>query len=310
MRIVSFLPAATEIAFALGIGDSVVGVGAECDYPEEALLRPRVIRRTADLSRLTLAEIDRTVSKMMLEGRRMYELDERLLVDLKPDMIIAQSTCDVCSPSDDIVQEALAMLPEGVQHISVNPGSIGGIMKCIIELGRATGSEERAGVLVKEMQRRLTEIHRLTRKARRARTVYLEWPDPPFCSGHWIPEMVEIAGGYDPLGRKGEDSVRMSIEEVIQCSPEIVVCGACGFDAERNEKELSGLKKRMESRMRGAERMHSIRFSAVDGGSYFARPGPRIVEGVKILAGIMHPELFPQGNSECAHPVASEDSMA
>jgi iron complex transport system substrate-binding protein len=279
-RVVSFLPAATEIAYALGGGADLVGRSHECDYPADARRLPIVSRPALSLDGLTQSEIDTAVTERMHSGESLYVVDERLLNSLAPDVILTQDLCQVCAPSGNELTRALASIPSHPAVVYLTPRTLAEIDENIIAVGEAIGRTDAARALVDRTQSRLERVRRENaRVEHRPRVSFLEWTDPLFCAGHWVPEMIEIAGGVDRLGRAGEDSVRISWDDVHAWSPEIVIVAPCGFglaEAERMASELPPIL--------------GARIVPVDANAFFARPGPRYVDGIELLARIFRGE--------------------
>ncbi len=277
--------------YALGLGDAIVGVSHECDFPADAKNKPVVSRPALDLEGLTLAEIDRAIGERIGRGESIYRIDERLLRDLEPDLIVTQDLCQVCAPSGNELGVALRTLEVQPEVLFMSPSSIAQIEQNIRDLGRVTGRQLHADAIVAEGQARLARIaQRVRRAASRPRVACIEWVDPLFCSGHWVPEMVEIAGGIDALGRKGADSVRIAWQALLAWAPEVLVVAPCGYHLEKSLEQVSRLERLPEWSTLPAVR--NERVYAVDADSYFARPGPRVVDGVALLAHLIHPELF------------------
>jgi len=279
-RIVSFLPAGTEMVHALGAGSELVGRSHECDYPSSVTSLPIVSRPALNLDGATPEEIDASVSQRMESGDTLYTIDEVLLRDLRPDVILTQNLCRVCAPSGDELTRAVRKFSLQPEVLFLTPRTIGEIAENIVDVGRAIGRSEEAKAVVRSNQERLARVRAAIRNAPRRRVVFLEWTDPFFCGGHWVPEMISLAGGEDPLGRPGEDSVRMNWDDVVNAKPEAVIVSPCGYRLER-----SAQLAREIGRVPGAE------VYAVDANAYFARPGPRVVEGVELLAHLFHPDL-------------------
>jgi len=289
-RIVSLLPSATEMVFALGLGESLVGVTHECDYPPQARAKPAVVRNVLPIETMSDREIDQAVSERLRQGLSLYALDAALIDRLAPDLIITQSLCDVCAPSGNEIARLLERLSRAPELLWMSPSDLGGIARNILELGSAAGREERARSLVAEGRRRLDALAKATRDLPRRRVFCMEWLDPVYCSGHWIPEMVRIAGGVDGLGRAGADSVRLDWQAVLDFAPEVLILMPCGdrLDAALGRAEalwsLPGFADLPAAR-RGS-------VFAVDANAYFARPGPRVVDGAELLAHLLHPHRF------------------
>lgn len=277
MRIVSFLAAGTEIAHAIGAGDELLGRSHECDFPNGVERLPIVSRPALDLSGMSQAEIDAAVSGHMQTGESLYVVDEGLLRDLAPDVILTQDLCHVCAPSGNELTRALTSLPKQPELVFLTPRTLAEIDENILTVGRAVGHDAEARAVVERNHVRLERVRARTRGRPQRRVTFLEWSDPPFCAGHWVPEMLEIAGGHDPLGRPGADSVRVSWDDIRATNPEVVIVAPCGFglaEAERMAGELPAFP--------------GARIEAVDANAYFARPGPRYAEGIEVLAHLFH----------------------
>jgi iron complex transport system substrate-binding protein len=296
MRIASLLPSATEIAFALGLGDQVVAVSHECDYPPEATIR-LVLTKTA-IHRRTHGslEVDREVEK---RGGDIYEIDGKLLEELKPDLILTQELCHVCAVSYTKVKEAARVLDADTKIVSLEPTNLEEIAENIVLVGRMTGKLGEAEKLASQMLQRINVVKERTGNVNcRPRVFFMEWLQPPWAGGHWIPQMVDYAGGFEGLGRAGKPSHRIGWDEVVEYRPEIIVLSPCGFDANQVMQEAHVL-----GTYEGWEKIpafQSSRIYAVNASAYFSRSGPRVVDGLEILAHIIHPELF----SENLHPEA------
>jgi len=291
MRIVSLLPSATEVVCALGLADELVAVTHECDYPPAARAKPAVtasaLHEGADS-----ATIDRLVSGSVHDHRSIYALDERMLAELRPDLILTQELCDVCAVSYSDVRQAARILPGDTTVVSLEPLTLGDILGTIALVGRLTGREREATALVDGLRARIERVERtVTAAAARPRVYCMEWVDPPFRAGHWIPEMARLAGGEEALGHEGAPSTRTTWDEIAAAAPEMVVAMPCGFDADRAERELRLVTSRPEWRGLPAVARGDVWVS--DGSAYFARPGPRMVDGLEILAHALHPTLFP-----------------
>jgi iron complex transport system substrate-binding protein len=265
---------------ALGAGSELVGRSHECDYPTSVTRLPVVSRPALDLDGASPEAIDAAVAERMDSGDTLYAIDEVLLRDLHPDVILTQNLCRVCAPSGDELTRAVRKFSLQPEVLFLTPRTIGEIENNILEVGRAIGRLEEAEALVRSNQERLARVRAAIKDAPRRRVVFLEWTDPLFCGGHWVPEMISLAGGEDPLGRAGEDSVRMDWDDVVNARPEIIVVSPCGYRLDRSVE----LARQMREVV-GAE------VYAVDANAYFARPGPRVVEGVELLAHLFHPDL-------------------
>jgi iron complex transport system substrate-binding protein len=292
-RIVSLLPAATEIGAALGLLDEVVGVSHECDFPKEANKRPRVTHCPVHNAGLTSREVDEWVRRALRENGTIYTIDESLLRTLRPDVILTQKLCDVCAVGYGTVARLAETLPGSPQVVNLEPSSVSDIFDDIRRVAEVCDVRERAEEVIARLSDRIEAVRRrANRIVHRPRCFLMEWVDPPFCSGHWGPELVEIAGGYDPLGRKYQRSVQIEWQEVLDARPEIIVLALCGYDIDRARHDYELLR-----RFPGFDSLPAAQSGevyVVDGSAYFARPGPRIVDSVEILAGILHPEEFPE----------------
>jgi iron complex transport system substrate-binding protein len=287
MRIVSLVPSATEMLFALGLGPELVGVTHECDYPPAARELPKVTRDRLPAG-LSSAEIDAAVKERTLAGDSIYELDAQALHELAPDLIVTQALCSVCAVSYDDVRAIAEEIDTQPMVISLDPRTIGEVLGDARTLAQATDTKDAAVELVQETSARIDRIRLLTRTAaRRPRVAALEWLDPPFTAGHWTPQLIEYAGGEDVFGFAGENSEERTWEEVAAMHPDIVIVMPCGYDAEIAYREAE--MHRDELAAIGAGEV-----VAVDASAYFSRPGPRLIDGLELLAHILHPELVPE----------------
>ena len=290
-RLISFLPAATEMVFALGAGDILAGVTHECDFPPEARAKPVVVKPALPLETMTLAEIDTVVAQRIGSGQSLYQVDERLLEKIAPTHILTQDLCQVCAPSGNEISRALAALPVKPQILWFSPHGIEDIFDNMRELGAAIGLSPQAEAWIATARGRLQTVADKTKTApRHPRVFCLEWVDPYYCCGHWVPEMVELAGGEDGLGRKGKDSVRVSWPDIERWSPEILIISPCGFDTEKAAGQAEQLLRQPGWANLPAVRNNNV--FAVNANAYFAKPGPRVIDGVELLAHLIHPELF------------------
>jgi iron complex transport system substrate-binding protein len=290
-RIVSFLPSATEIACALGLFDQLVGITHECDYPPEVIGKPVVVRNALPIEQMNQAEIDDAVAERMRGGDSLYLVDERLLRTLAPDLILTQDLCQVCAPSGNEVSQALKTLGSKPEVLWLTPLTIDQIFDNIRDLGAATGRAVEAARLISAGRARLDEIAQQTSKLTTRRRVFcIEWLDPIYCSGHWVPEMVRLAGGIDASPHEGRDSTRFAWEEVLSWSPEVLIVMPCGFNLDKVIELTPQLFTRPGWRELPAVRQGRV--YAVDANSYFARPGPRVVDGTELLAHLIYPKMF------------------
>jgi iron complex transport system substrate-binding protein len=289
LRLVSLLPSATEMACALGLADELVGITHCCDYPSEIRGKPRVVHANIPVAELTLRQIDVAVSECLHAGRSLYQVDEALLRSLAPTHVLTQDLCEVCAPAGDEVARALQCLSVRPKVLSMSPHSIADIYRDIRDLGSAVRKIDRAEALIASAEKRLEAVTSRVAKARhRPRVFCAEWLDPLYCCGHWVPEQVEIAGGFDPLGRKWADSVRVSWEAVRHAAPEVLIMMPCGYDSKGAAEHAHWLTEQPGWADLPAVRDHRI--FAADGG-YFNRPGPRVIDGVELLASLLHPDL-------------------
>ncbi len=293
MRIVSLLPAATEICFALGLGGDLVGVSPECDYPPAAREKPAVSRVRMNYEGKPSAETSQTVGSALAHGEALYQVDERALQDASPDVILTQGLCEVCAPTVGDVRAVAAHLPRKPQIVSLDPHTLKGMLEDIERVGRACSAAVAARSVVDDLRDRIERVAFLTGRAHaRLKVACVEWLDPLFSAGHWVPEMVDLAGGVDVLARPGEKSRRIEPKDVVLTSPEVAVLMPCGFHLDRAKAEAATLTTQAWWRDLPAARTNRV--WVVDGSSYFNRPGPRLVVGLEILGRILHPELFPR----------------
>jgi iron complex transport system substrate-binding protein len=303
MRIASLVPSATEMLFALGLGENVVAVTHECDYPAAARSLPH-LTRTVLPAGLDARGIDEAVKATVGEGRALYELDEERLAELAPDLIVTQAICEVCAVSYEDVLEVAARLPSRPRVLQQDPSSLGEMLEDVVQLGEATEREAEARELRGELEGRLAAIRAAVSGAPAPRVVALEWLDPPFVGGHWVPEMISIAGGEDVAGPPGLKSPEVQWGALSGLGPDVVIAMPCGWYVE-------------DSRAQALEHWDSIaglgagRVYAVDAASTFSRPGPRLVDGVELLGHVLHPDLVdPPGNigfAEVRAPLSPTD---
>jgi iron complex transport system substrate-binding protein len=290
MRIVSLVPSATEMLFALGVGPDVVAVTHECDFPPAVRELPKITRDVLPPG-LTAAQIDVAVKERTLAGQSIYELDTETLHDLRPDLIVTQALCSVCAVSYDDVRAVAEEIESRPLVIALDPRTVGEILGDAGTLAQATDHRDAAVELVRDAAARIDRIRVATRRARRPRVAALEWLDPPFAAGHWTPQLIDYAGGEDVLGFAGEQSEERSWDEVAAPHPDVVIVMPCGYHAEIAHREAEMHRDQLSALGAGE-------VVAVDAASYFSRPGPRIVDGLELLAHILHPELFPEAPGE------------
>ena len=296
MRICSLLPGATEIAFALGLGDDVVGVTHECDYPAKARQKPVVVRSLIDSNRMTSLEIDRWVGERLGSNQGLYVIDEDRLREAAPDVILTQGLCDVCAIDYNEVVAASETLAKKPKIVSLTPNCLTDVLDDVTRVGEATGQRHKAERFVQELEQRISSVReQAARSSARPRVACLEWFDPIYAAGHWVPEMVELAGGHDVLSRQGVPSEKIDWKKVVELAPDVIVLMPCGFDMQRTAKEATTLEQ-LES-WHNLPAVKAGRVFAVNGHAFFSRPGPRLVDGLEILAHIIHPEIFPMPKS-------------
>jgi len=286
MRIVSLVPSATEMLFALGVGDEVTAVTHECDHPPEALELPKVTRDVIGPG-LAPAEIDRAVRTLTEQGKAIYELDEDALRRLQPDLIVTQQLCAVCAVSYDDVRALADRLDSQPQVLSLDPHTLGEMLGDVRTLAQATDAKDAGVDLVHDVASRIDRVRLAVRAAQPVRVAALEWLDPVFVAGHWTPQLIEYAGGFDVLGLPGEHSRQLDWDEVRAAQPEVVVVMPCGYDAERALAEAYEFQDELES-------LGARRVVAVDAAAYFSRPGPRLIDGLELMAHILHPDRVPE----------------
>ena len=292
-RIVSLLPAATEIAAALGLIDQVVAVSHECDFPEQASQRPRVTQCPVHHAGLTSGEVDEWVRQALRKNGTIYTIDEQLLRKLQPDVILTQKLCDVCAVGYGTVARLAQTLPGPPQVMNLEPTSLADIFDDIRRVADACNVHKRAENLIANLSARVENVReRAAMISDRPRCFLMEWVDPPFCSGHWGPELVEIAGGQDSLGRKHQPSAQIEWQQVLDACPDVIVLVLCGYDIDRARPDYESLRR--FPGFGSIPAADSGQVYVVNAGAYFARPGPRIVDSLEILAGILHPTEFPE----------------
>jgi iron complex transport system substrate-binding protein len=296
VRIASLLPSATELLFAIGAGDEVVGVTHECDHPPAARRLPALTRNLLEHDGLPSADVDRHIRGALHQGSGLYALDEDRLFALRPDLIVTQELCAVCAVAYTEVDRAVRRLGADVPVLSLEPGCLNEICATALSLGRATGHEDGARALVDSMERRIAGVDSMPKPYPRPAVVCIEWNEPLMAGGHWVPEMVRRAGGHDPCGHEGEPSHVMTWDDVVVAAPEVMLLMPCGYGLEQTLELAPEVTERPG--FRGLPCAETGRVAAVDGSAYFNRPGPRIVDGLEILAAILRtepPEALPEG---------------
>ena len=283
MRIVSLLPSTTEILFAIGAGDDVVGVTFECDHPAEARNR-RIVSTSAMPTGLSSSEIDAFVAAAMARGDDLYHLDAGALAELDADLVVTQDLCAVCAVDVSVVDDALAHLGCRAEVLTIDPHTLEEVLDSVVVLGRSTGHEGAATAHVAALRERVARVRTAVAGRTAPRVAVLEWTDPPYAPGHWVPDMIGLAGGMDVLGRAGEKSVQVHRSSVLEATPDVVVCAPCGYD-------LEGALPLARAALDWLP--EDVPVWAVDANGSFARPGPRLVDGVEALAAILQPGALP-----------------
>jgi len=296
VRIVSLLPSATEILFTIGAGDDVVGVTFECDYPAQARTR-RIVSNSALPEGLSAAQIDAAVSARLAAGEDLYRLEQQALSDLDADLVLTQDLCAVCAVDVSVVNDALDYLGCRAEVLTLDPQTLEEVFDSVLAVGRATGREPAAQVILDGLRIRLSLVHQKVAGRPPVPVLVLEWTDPPFAPGHWVPDMVAAAGGRCVLGSPGERSYRTSWEAVADAGATVVVAAPCGFDLPAS----AGLAEQMVASGRVPA---GVPVWAVDANASFARPGPRLVDGIEALAALLHPDLGLPLDSRLAQQVA------
>jgi iron complex transport system substrate-binding protein len=288
-RIVSFLPSATEILYELGVGDQVLAVTHECNYPADTKSKPKVIHSSFDPSKMTSEQIDKKVAELMHTGKEIYVLDEQVLKKANPDLIIAQGICKVCSPYTNEINRAVTILKRKPEVLILEPRNLDDILQNIIEVGKKVGRKKEAKDFVSKLQARIKKIKDRPKGAL-PKVLCMEWLDPLFTAGHWVPQMVETAGGINGISNTGDQSRRMDISEAAMFDPDILVLMPCGFDIKRTILEYEKLLENKKWSSMRAVREGQV--YAVNANEYYSKPGPRTVTGLEILATIINPDTF------------------
>jgi iron complex transport system substrate-binding protein len=289
MRICSLLPSATEVLFALGLGDSVAGVTHECDYPPEAARKPALISPRVDPNAKS-DDLDRSVRELMARGESLYAVRDDLLGEIEPDLIITQDLCHVCAASPDDLASALAKMQKQPRILTLQPHTLADVWNDIRRIGEATGKSREADEFAKRQERKVEAVRaRMNGAASRPRVACIEWLDPIYVGGHWVPEMAEAAGGIDVLGHAGLPSITVTSDRVIAAKPDVIVIMPCGFSVKHTEDELRRTPLPLEWSQLAAVRENRV--FIVDANSYFSRSGPRLADGVAILANLLHPNV-------------------
>ncbi|HTD38237.1 MAG TPA: cobalamin-binding protein [Candidatus Limnocylindrales bacterium] len=305
MRIVSLLPSATEILFAIGAGDRVVGVTHECDFPPEARSRPAL---TSSLlpHELDAAGIDRHVRARVHEGSSLYGLDDAKLAELEPDLIVTQELCAVCAVSYDIVDRAAKRLRGDPRIVSLEPSSLEDVFSTVTFLGALAGARDGAARLLTQLRARVESLRERVSSRKRERVLVLEWTDPPMSPGHWLPGLVELAGGEPVLGSPGANSRVLTWDEIAGADPDVVIVAPCGFDLPRTQREITALPADAARAFSSLRAVRNGRAYAMDGNAYASRPGPRLVDTAELFAAAIAAESPPYGDKIAAACVAGD----
>ena len=289
-RIVSFLPSATELLYEFGVEDKLFGVTHECRYPVAATLKPQVISSVINSDELTSNEINTITCTLLRDGKNIFELNKKNLLDADPDLIISQETCEVCAAYTTQVKTALDILPRTPELYSMDPHNLKEIIQSVTKLGKILQKEEKALEIVNSLQKRITNIQNSKNK-KIPRVLAIEWIEPFFTAGHWIPEMIELAGGINLISKTGEHSRRMDIDEVINSNPDIIILMPCGFDTDRTISEYNSILKNNRA-WNSLNAVKNNQIFAVDANSFFSKPSIRTIEGLEILTKIIQPGKF------------------
>jgi iron complex transport system substrate-binding protein len=289
-RIVSFLPSATELLYELEVGDRLFGVTHECLYPEDAKTKPRVITSVIDSGTMNSKEIDQVTTQLLKDGKEIFVLDESNLKDASPDLIISQNTCEVCAAHTNQVNKAVQILEKKPQLLSMDPHNLEEILNSITELAKIVQKESKGEELRKSLEKRINYLKEQNHDAKPL-VLALEWIDPFFTAGHWVPEMIQVAGGSCAVSKTGEHSRRMDMQEAIDSDPDIIVLMPCGFDTNRTITEYYNSLEKNE-RWQQMRAVKNNKVFAVDANSYFSKPSIRTITGTEVLAKIIHPENF------------------
>lgn len=288
-RIVSFLPSATEVLYEIGAGDQIFGVTHECKFPESAKRKPKVINSSFDPAKMNSKEIDNKIVELMQSGRDIYVIDDRILKEAKPDLIVAQGVCEVCSPFTKEIKRAISILDYKPDVLILDPHDLDDILISIMDVAERVGRIKEGRKLIVSLQNRIDSI-RIRPKENKPKVLCIEWIDPFFTAGHWIPQMVEIAGGINGLGSYGKPSYRIDMDEIIKFDPDKIILMPCGFDIDRTLIEFEQAK--ISNKWKSLQAVQNNEIFAVDAGAYFSKPSPRTITGLEILAKIIHPDKF------------------
>ncbi|MDC0173632.1 cobalamin-binding protein [Nitrosopumilus sp.] len=289
-RIVSFLPSATELLYEFGVDDKLFGVTHECKYPEGAKLKPQVISSVINSDDLSSNEINTITCTLLNEGKNIFELNKENLIDANPDLIISQETCEVCAAYTNQVKSALEILPNKPELYSMDPHNLKEIIQSVTKLGQILNKEKKSVEIVNSLERRIQHIQNSEKKLI-PKVLAIEWIEPFFTAGHWIPQMIEFAGGINLISKTGEHSRRMDMDEVVNSKPDIIIFMPCGFDTDRTVQEYESILHNNPA-WNSLQAVKNNQIYAVDANSFFSKPSIRTIDGLEILAKIIHPEKF------------------
>ena len=289
-RIISFLPSATELIYELGAQEKLFGVTHECNYPTEATSKPKVIESVFEPEKMSSKEIDEKICDLSEKGEDIYKLVTQNVSDAKPDLIISQEICEVCSAYTNQVKNAIEILDEKPEIYSMSPHDINGILKCVTDIAEKINEEKRGNEIVNSLNSRINRIKDV-KISKRPKVLAIEWINPFFTSGHWVPEMIEMSGGENMITKKGEHSRKMEIEEIENENPDVLVLMPCGFDVQRTVSEYEKYLKN-DLRWNELRAVKERKVFVVDANSFFSKPSIRVVIGIEILAKILHSEMF------------------
>ena len=289
-RIISFLPSATELIYELGAQEKLFGVTHECNYPTEAASKPKVIESVFEPEKMSSKEIDEKICDLSEKGEDIYKLVTQNVSDAKPDLIISQEICEVCSAYTNQVKNAIDILDEKPEIYSMSPHDINGILKCVTDIAEKINEKKRGNEIVNSLNSRIDKIKDV-KISKRPKVLAIEWINPFFTSGHWVPEMIEMSGGENMITKKGEHSRKMGIEEIENENPDVLILMPCGFDVQRTVSEYEKYLKN-DLRWNELRAVKERKVFAVDANSFFSKPSIRVVTGIEILAKILHPEMF------------------
>jgi len=289
-RIVSFLPSATELLYELGVQDNLYGVTHECKYPSDATSKPQVINSVINSDKLTSKEIDTMTCQLINDGKDIFVLNEKNLKEASPDLIISQETCEVCAAYTDQVNKAIKILQKKPILHSIDPHNLQEIINSVIELGKILGKETKAKEIIDSLEKRIQNVKKLQNN-KRPRVLAIEWIEPFFTAGHWVPEMIQIAGGINMISKIGEHSRRLDFQEVAESDPDIIIMMPCGFDTKRTISEYNNILKE-NKKWNSLKAVKNNQIFAVDANSFFSKPSIRTIEGLEILAKIIQPDKF------------------